>query len=200
MPLSFISLTHSIQAQQRTIRDYLKAAESRIQTNQEKIDEENRRLAEMTDGSHARRQQEYEEAANNAKEAAQELEQHNAGEAALQSDCREAEQEENNANTEYMSKKRELEQAENRLHSLRQEDGQRRTGFPEKMPSLLRAIESERSFRERPVGPLGHYITLLKPKWASVLEGSLNTTLSSFVVTSKADQMILSGLMRKTNW
>jgi ATP-dependent RNA helicase DDX6/DHH1 len=98
------------------------------------------------------------------------------------------------------SKKNDITQAENRLRTLTREDGQRPTGFPDKMPALLRAIQQERSFTSQPVGPIGDHVTLLKPKWSSVLENSFGATLSSFIVSSKRDMNILSNLMGKVNW
>jgi chromosome segregation ATPase len=71
---------------------------------------------------------------------------------------------------------------------------------PANLPKLLRAIEEERRFRETPVGPMGRHVKLLKPEWSSILESSFGASLNAFVVTSKADQTILSELMRKMNW
>jgi chromosome segregation ATPase len=167
---------------------------------QKNIDDENRRLAEMNDGSYARKQEECEQAGRDAAEAKQKLEQHNEGESALKANIAKAEKEEHAAKANYDNKKNDVQQAENRLHSLRQEDGQRRNGFHDKMPSLLRAIEKEDRFASRPIGPMGHHVTLLNQKWASILEVTLGGTLSAFLVSSKGDMNILSGLMRQVNW
>ncbi|KAJ5966006.1 hypothetical protein N7481_012720 [Penicillium waksmanii] len=188
-----------LQAQQRQIREYAKAAESRMNEAQSNIDDENRRLAEMNDGSYARKQEECEQAGRDATEAKEKLEQHNEGESALKANIAKAEKEEHAAKANYDNKKNDVQQAENRLHSLRREDGQRRNGFHDKMPSLLRAIEKENSFSSRPIGPMGHHVTLLKQKWASILEVTLGGTLSAFLVSSKGDMNILSGLMRQVN-
>ena len=100
-------------------------------------------------------------------------------------------------------RKQELDQAENRLQTLTREGGARQSGFHPKMPTLLRAIQQEQSFESRPVGPIGHHVTLLQPKWSSILESSFGGTLGSFIVTSKGDMNILvqyhatSGLVRR---
>ncbi|KAL3446823.1 hypothetical protein BJX65DRAFT_110411 [Aspergillus insuetus] len=67
------------------------------------------------------------------------------------------------------------------------------------MPALLRAIQQEQSFTERPIGPIGNFVTLLKPEWSSVLESSFGATLNSFIVTSKGDQSTLSKIMHRVN-
>ncbi|KAJ5397239.1 hypothetical protein N7509_005352 [Penicillium cosmopolitanum] len=188
-----------LQAQQRQIREYAKAAESRMNEAQKNIDDENRRLAEMNDGSYARKQEECEQADRDAAEAKEKLEQHNEGESALKANIAKAEKDVQVAKTNYDNKKNDVQQAEDRLHSLRREDGQRRNGFHDKMPSLLRAIEKEDRFASRPIGPMGHHVTLLNQKWASILEVTLGGTLSAFLVSSKGDMNILSGLMRQVN-
>ncbi|KAJ5119573.1 hypothetical protein N7448_010242 [Penicillium atrosanguineum] len=142
-----ISQRHDLQAEQRQIKEYLEAAKTRIAETQQKMDDENRRLAEVSDGGYARRQEE----------------------------CR------------------------RQTAGSDEEDGHRRDGFPDRMPALLKAIQQEGSFTSKPIGPIGAHITLLKPKWSSILENSFGGTLSSFIVSNKRDMSILSSLMVKVN-
>ncbi|KAJ5573064.1 hypothetical protein N7450_010048 [Penicillium hetheringtonii] len=188
-----------LQAQQRSIREYLKGAESRINERQREIADETRRLAEASDGGYARKQEELSEAEEQATAAKDNVQRHAEGESALHADIREAMQEESYAKNEWEAKKGDVAQAEARLHTLRREDGQRQSGFPDRMPSLLRAIEKESSFSSRPVGPIGNHVTLLQPKWSSVLETTFGATLHSFIVSSKRDMNILMGVMRQVN-
>ena len=162
--------------------------------------DEERRLAEVSDGGYARKQEECEQAANRAAAARKEYEGHQPGAASLQEDVKTAGKEMESAKKQCDSKKNDIGQAENRLRTLTREDGQRHTGFPDKMPALLRAIQQEKSFTSQPVGPIGDHITLLKPKWSSILENSFGATLSSFIVSCKRDMNILSNLMGKVNW
>lgn len=97
-------------------------------------------------------------------------------------------------------KQEEVQQARNRLRDLMRDRGRQQNGFSDRMPMLLRAIENESSFSRRPIGPLGNHVRLLKPQWSPILENTLGTTLSSFVVTSKRDMNILSKLMQKVDW
>lgn len=71
---------------------------------------------------------------------------------------------------------------------------------PAKLQNLLRAIESHSGFREKPVGPLGRHVKLVRPEWAHILEKQFGPALNGFVVTSKADQTILSKLMITCQW
>ncbi|PBP23112.1 DNA repair protein [Diplocarpon rosae] len=43
------------------------------------------------------------------------------------------------------------------------------------------AIENDRGFREKPVGPMGLHVKLLQPKWSAVLEATLSGALNGFV-------------------
>lgn len=90
-----------------------------------------------------------------------------------------------------------VKQAETALQNLRREEG---PGNSVVNRTLMRAIQQETSFTRKPVGPIGQHISLLQPKWASVLETSFGATLESFVVTSKRDMNTLSNIMQRVNW
>lgn len=164
------------------------------------MDDEHRRLAEVNDGGYARKQEEYEQAKSRAAAARDEYEQHEQGASRLQEDVKNAKWDFESKGKIVDAKKKDITQAENRLRTLAREDGQRQSGFPDKMPQLLRAIQQEKSFTSRPIGPVGSHVTLLKPKWSSILESSFGQTLSSFIVTTKRDQNLLSSIMGRVNW
>ncbi|EEH40083.2 hypothetical protein PAAG_08932 [Paracoccidioides lutzii Pb01] len=189
---------HELQAQQRTIRECLKAAESTIKDTQSKIDEEKQRLEDLDGGSHARRIAELELKKAEAEEARDRHHAHARDLDRLQNELTRAEQDLQGKREPLNKQRSDVEQAEGRLRSLTRDRGQQQGGFHEKMPLLLRAIEQEQyKFSRKPVGPLGNHIRLLKPKWSGVLESSLGGTLSGFVVTSKTDSNILSNIMKR---
>ncbi|KGO65461.1 RecF/RecN/SMC [Penicillium italicum] len=188
---------HDQQAEQRQIREYLKAAESRIQETQQKVDDENQRLADVSDGGYARKQDECEQAANDASAAKREYEEHRQGAARLREDIETAERDLKEAKSPLEQKSREIGQAENQLRNLTKEGGSRQSGFNVKMPALLKAIGLEKSWESTPVGPIGHHVTLLEPKWSSILERVFGGTLASFIVSSKNDMKLLFDIMRR---
>ncbi|KAE8148817.1 DEAD-domain-containing protein [Aspergillus avenaceus] len=190
---------HDLQAQQRQIREYLKAAETRISETKQKIAEENQRLADLDGGSYGRKQEQLEQAKTVAADARMRHEEHQNDASRLVRELEQARKEENELLEPIRKLRTDIEQAENLLRTLNKEGGSRRTGFHEKMPSLLRAVHQEQSFSQRPVGPIGHHVGLLKSEWASILENSLGTTLNSFIVTSKKDMEVLSNIMHKVN-
>lgn len=68
------------------------------------------------------------------------------------------------------------------------------------MSRLTSAIRQDDGFIQKPVGPLGSHVRLLKPLWSSILEKSFGAALNSFIVTSKQDQSRLSSLMKRVGW
>ncbi|OJJ34299.1 hypothetical protein ASPWEDRAFT_173721 [Aspergillus wentii DTO 134E9] len=194
-----MSERHDLQAQQRQIREYVKAAQSRIDVTKQKISEETQRLADLSGGSYTRKQEEVEQARVEVSEARRLYEEHQQESVRLVRESEEAEEEARSAAASVSKKKADIEQAEALLRNLSKDGGPRTSGFHERMPMLLKAIQQERSFSRQPVGPIGHHVSLLKPTWSSILENSLGTTLNSFIVTSKRDMNVLSSVMQRVN-
>lgn len=154
----------------------------------------------MSDGGYVRKQQECEQAANDAFAAKREYEEHRQGAARLREDVETAERTFTEAKGPLEQKKNEISQAEQQLENLTRDGGSRQSGFHFRMPALLKAIEQEKSWKSAPVGPIGHHVTLLEPKWSSILERVFGGTLTSFIVSSKNDMELLSGIMRRVQW
>ncbi|KAK2812151.1 hypothetical protein FQN50_001508 [Emmonsiellopsis sp. PD_5] len=189
---------HSLQAQQRTIRECLKTAEDNIKATRKKIDEENQRLADLDGGSHARRWAEVEEKKAEAEEAGSRYRAHQQELGRIQEDISRAEREMASKRDPISKQRDDIAQAETQLRNLTRDKGHQQSGFHEKMPTLLRAIQNEQHmFSRPPVGPMGNHVRLLKPKWSGILESSLGNNMSSFVVTSKRDSDTLLGIMKR---
>jgi chromosome segregation ATPase len=120
----------------------------------------------------------------------------------LTKDLTSAQQEKKQADAKLSDKRGEESASRRKINDL--EKGQRQwIDAYDKAPALaklLSAIERESTFREKPVGPMGRYVELLHSEWGSILEKQFGSALNAFVVTSKADQTILSGMMKRHNW
>ncbi|KAH1628117.1 hypothetical protein KXX39_004555 [Aspergillus fumigatus] len=184
------------QAEQRQIKEYLRTTETRIRETQNQIADENRRLADLSGGSYSRKEEQVQQAKIEAAEIRKQCEEHQQSARQLYQEAEEAEIAVKLAAAPIDKMKAEVDQAESNLRSLSRE-GIRRTGFHERMPALLKEVETERSFSRKPVGPIGSYVSLLKPEWSSILENALGTTMNSFIVTSKRDMNILSHIMQR---
>ncbi|PGH16092.1 hypothetical protein AJ80_05307 [Polytolypa hystricis UAMH7299] len=197
---SSLAKRHEIQAEQRSVRELIKSAESRFNETQQNIVAQQQRLAESDDGTNARRRAELEEKKVMAGELHQRYESHQKNRTNLLNDRDSAEKKFQSAGGPISKQRGDLQQAEIQLQTLIRNKGQQQNGFPEKMPTLLRAIQQEKSFSRPPVGPLGRHVRLLKPKWSPILETSFGGSLSAFVVTSRADMNILSRIMERVSW
>lgn len=189
-----------MQAQQRSISGHLKAADARIADSKAKIDAENERLANLDGGNNAHKEAELEQREATAAEMKNRNNQNKRNRDRVLDDITKAEQELGSLDFPIQKKQEEVSQAKNRLRMLVADRGQQRSGFSDRMPMLLKAIQNEHSFARAPVGPLGHHMKLLKPEWSSVLENTFGGTLTSFVVTSKRDMNVLSNVMQRVNW
>lgn len=190
----------SLKAEQRRIDQSVKSLNLAIEGLKQEIIDENKRLADIAGGDIARRQEEIAQRRAEADEAEEKLNQHQGRFKNLQDAVNDAEQNAKQATIPIQKQKKEIDQAETLLKSLSRDRGQTLSGFSEKMPQLLAAIAREKSFNQRPVGPVGNHVRLKKPEWSAVIEQSLNNTLNSFIVTSKKDMNILMQIMQRVNW
>ena len=94
------------------------------------------------------------------------------------------------------AKKLEIEEASRRLDTLRRDRGKQQSAYGPNVQRLLSAIRANTDFIEKPVGPIGQHVRLLKPMWSSILEKQFGGMLDTFIVTSKADQNRLRQLMQ----
>lgn len=189
-----------MKAEQRRIDQSVKSLNLAIEGLKQEIIDENKRLADIAGGDIARRQEEIAQRRAEADEAEEKLNQHQGRFKNLQDAVNDAEQNAKQATIPIQKQKKEIDQAETLLKSLSRDRGQTLSGFSEKMPQLLAAIAREKSFNQRPVGPVGNHVRLKKPEWSAVIEQSLNNTLNSFIVTSKKDMNILMQIMQRVNW
>lgn len=176
------------------------AAESRINETQQKISEETQRLADVSGGGYLRQQEQSEQAQLEVDKERTKYEELQQETSRIHRELEEAGKRLKSVDGPLEKGKADVQQAERFLQNLSREGGTRNSGYHDRMPMLLSAIQQERSFASPPVGPIGHHVSLLQPKWSSILETSLGTTLNSFIVTSKKDMNILSSIMQRVDW
>lgn len=185
------------QADQRHLRDSLKNNEAIIKAKQREIEEEKQRLAELDGGGAAARITKLEEAQENASAAHRAFEEHQGYREELEAKIREAEQECRERDQPIRQGMDDIEQREREVETMSRNRGQQDVAFHASMPALLRAVQNEGSFAQRPIGPVGKFVRLLKPEWSSIVEKSFGQTLSSFIVTSKMDMSTLNRIMNQ---
>ncbi|PBP19723.1 DNA repair protein [Diplocarpon rosae] len=189
----------SVHTQHKTIVSELKVAKAKVQSIKDEIVKEEQRLQDANGGAHDQKLNDLAEAKDAHEYAKVALKHNEEGRFALETSNQNAIQAIKGLEEPLRSKTEECNRAKTMLTSLNTNTGGPLAGYDRKMADLLKAIENDRGFREKPVGPMGLHVKLLQPKWSAVLEATLSGALNGFVVTSKADQMRLSSLLKHFN-
>lgn len=188
------------QTEQRQIKEHLKRAEANVKKTQADIEEEHRRLEEANGGSHKKRLEEIGSKRADVVAAKNRLQEHESNYGILQRNKEKATAALEFSKGPLANKQNEMDQCEAQLTRLMQDKGQKQGAYKPSMHRLLSAIQNDNGFREKPVGPMGNHVRLLKPLWSNILEKSFGGTLETFIVTSKPDQLLLLRLMQQTGW
>lgn len=175
-------------------------ANKKIKETKEEIREEEERLEGANGGNNAQLLEDQRNAENEVLRVKGEMSAHDQKNRDDQVAHQIAMQELDRTSRSVEAKNTEIRNKQNSLREIRAAEGDFLNVFGAKMPALLRAIDNERGFRVKPVGPIGNYITLRNPKWLSILERFFGSTLTAFVVTNYEDSEILKRLMRACNW
>jgi chromosome segregation ATPase len=179
------------------IKDSLVSDKKKIKVIEKRINTEVKRIEDANGGAQSRKLVEIEDAKQAASDAKAALGQNDEDRPRLEERRRTAQEELKRIERACYAKQKETEDARQRLQTMNQNRGNSMAGFDRQMPKLLQMIRSDSGFREKPVGPLGLHIKLLNPLWSNVLESTIGTMLSGFIVTSKFDQMRLSNMLQQ---
>ncbi|KAI9743277.1 MAG: Structural maintenance of chromosomes protein 6 [Claussenomyces sp. TS43310] len=197
---NFDAATQELQnshLEHRQIREYLNAAKGKAKAVQKDIDTELQRIENSNGGVHAQRLTELAVAQQKVTEAKASLVESEGQSPQLEEQHQAATEEYKRSIAQVETRRKEVHACEAQLQALSRGTDRVMAGFDPKMPRLLTMIREDTGFREKPVGPVGLHIRLLKPVWSTILERSIGSLLNGFIVTSKADQQRLSGLLRR---
>lgn len=189
--------TNRALQEQRQVKEEKKDADERAKSLSTQIQSEENRLESISGGGHAKLKEEMDKVEARKKEADEELEARHRELPGLRDALHSAEERLKRSKEPIRIQQQQIHECEAKLSALSQETIDPMAGFDPNMPRLLKLIDQERDWKEKPIGPCGLYIKLLQPGWSSILENTLGGMLTSFVVTSKADQERLQGLMRR---
>lgn len=186
---------------ERTVVGGMNRTKKSMELTQSQIDEHKQRRELADGGLYAQKVRELEDARTVYNERKLAWENHDHDLSVLNQESREAKENLQRSKDLLEDKKRDESQSKNKIRTLEQGRGNWTDAYPngENLAKLLSAIEADQGFREKPIGPLGHYVELKHPRWSSVLEKTLGNVLNAFVVTNKADEGILSGMMKRFN-
>jgi structural maintenance of chromosomes protein 6 len=180
--------------EQKAMAKSLAASMKKVEKFQYDIEAEQKRLEAANGGAHARILEEIKEAERVVLEAHAALEQFNRETMRLEEARQQGKEKEKSMKGPLAARRNAVDEARERLSTLKLDRGNVMAGFDNRMPRVLQQIRNDAGFREKPIGPLGMHVKLLKPEWSQILESTLSGILSSFIVTNKPDQMRLSSM------
>ncbi|KAF2155192.1 DNA repair protein Rad18 [Myriangium duriaei CBS 260.36] len=183
--------------QLRHIKTDLNSDRAEIIKLKAEIKEEQKRIESASGPAQAQKLEELREAEADAEEKKNEMS--TTDKQPLERDKDETEHVAKTAREALVPAQRVVDAAETQLSSLQRSRPDQMKGFLPAMANLLKAIQNEPKFREKPVGPLGLHVKLLKPEWSSIVESTFGGVLDAFVVTNTHDQAILRGLQQRCN-
>ncbi|KAK3951560.1 P-loop containing nucleoside triphosphate hydrolase protein [Pseudoneurospora amorphoporcata] len=186
-----------IQADERAAHQSLRSAATTVKDFEQKVAAEERRLEEATGEAILSRNRELEKAKQRVTEVEVKISNAKDDERNLLNKVDEAKKARDAKAAECGSKRDEITVAEQQLRTSKKDQGSVYAGYEPRVPELLKMIEKETRFQNKPVGPLGTYIQLLKPEWSSILEKTFGNILNAFIVQSMAEQKLLQGLMNR---
>jgi chromosome segregation ATPase len=187
-------------AQQRSIKSEIESAQKTVERLQTSIEQEREKIASADNGRHAQKLDEIQAAEDQLASMREDEQQKSSESRVFDVAVRDAKAKLDDAHKAKDKGEAAVKGSENRIAAFERERGDWRQAYSPRLPALLKAIEQDGRFKEKPVGPLGRYVKLLQPKWADILEQSSGGALNAFAVTTKGDQVILSDLMRRSNY
>ena len=185
-----------VHAQQRGIIQSLKGAENKVTQYENDISIEKQRIEAANGGAQTTRLAALAVAQEATRGAKTNLESNEAEAPLVNEKLKSAEEEMKEEETKVEFKRIEVNECRKMLHDLRSSVPNIMDGYHANMPRLLQRIRNDHGFREQPIGPMGLHVKLLKPFWSQIIEANLGRALNAFVVTSKADQLKLSSMLR----
>jgi chromosome segregation ATPase len=185
------------RAQERLVKEGLKASKANKKRLEQEINEEESRLSGAEGPAQAERLQRLEELKEAVVEVEQEIQDHLAQKAALRAAMDEAHGNLHDAKKPIEEASSALERSSGLVTRLQRDHGNKFAPFRQNMANLVRAVNDETRWRKKPVGPMGLHVKLLKPEWSSQIEKTFGGVLDSFVCTNKEDQTLLSQIMKR---
>ncbi|KAM0716109.1 hypothetical protein Q7P37_008623 [Cladosporium fusiforme] len=185
------------RAQERRIKDDLKAHKTNKKRLEQEIAQEEDRLHGAEGPQHAERQQRLQDLVQAVADVEQRINGHLSQRAELEAKRDKARAEHDESRKPIGVKKEELQKVQQLVARLQSQQGSKFSSFRPRMAQLVKAVDNETRWRKKPVGPMGLHVKLKKPEWSSQIEKTFGGVLEAFVCTNKNDQMLLSQIMKR---
>ncbi|KAI1181034.1 P-loop containing nucleoside triphosphate hydrolase protein [Nemania sp. FL0916] len=184
-----------LHAQERDMHSNLENHAKHVKKYEQLIRNEEKRLEDVNGGIVTEKQQEMDKARQQTESIKAAMEEHRSGLQSLNDNEKAAADGTREPARLVAQKRSEVEAAEASLRALAQTRKDPLDGFDGKVRQLLKLIDGDRSFTQKPVGPLGTYVQLTKTQWMPILERYFGQSLNGFIVENKPDQVRLMAHM-----
>ncbi|KAI1333465.1 P-loop containing nucleoside triphosphate hydrolase protein [Xylariaceae sp. FL0016] len=185
----------ALHTQERDMHSNLNRVTSVVRDLSKDIQKEEERIESINGGALAEKQRELDEAQNAVAGLEQAIDTHRSGYGPLMDDLKAAETRLKEIGEPIRDKKTDISATEDRIRMLSQKQIDPLAGYHRAIPQLLKLIENDSRFQNKPVGPIGTFISLGEAQWSTIVESFLNDRLNAFVVTNRPDQVHLLSLM-----
>ncbi|KAK0610496.1 hypothetical protein B0T17DRAFT_116000 [Bombardia bombarda] len=177
----------------------LKSATENLKDLEQKIAAEQQRLDDANGEAHSRKLNELELVNKRIKELENQIVANRDREPELINQAEDSNKALAKVSEEIETKRGEIHNVQTKIKTLEQNRGSLYDGYEAKLPDLLKAIANEKGFNEKPIGPLGSHIKLLKPQWSPFLEKMMGQNLNAFLVSNQHDRKLLYNWINRLN-
>ncbi|KAK2610383.1 hypothetical protein N8I77_003817 [Diaporthe amygdali] len=186
-----------IHKDERDARSQAQNALNSVKVYQDKIQVEEQRLQDLNGDAHARKAEELEAAQAKSREVEAESEDARQRIPSINKTLEAANKESQTIDKYIVQKRDDIKATQNRIKELERGQASLYEGYEQQVPNLLRMIEHDANFDNKPIGPIGAHVQVKKPVWSPILERTFGETLNGFIVTSKRDQQRLRDMMKR---
>ncbi|KAK9370828.1 P-loop containing nucleoside triphosphate hydrolase protein [Lipomyces kononenkoae] len=180
---------------ERNMATAIEALRKKLAGSDQKIAEERQRLSDLDGGRRAKLAEDHTNCQNRLQQLKMDLERAIVEGRKTQNDADKHKGDVETAKTKFNNKQLELNDIKSRIGRLQAHQQKYMTVFGQNIDSVLKAIERESRFVQKPVGPIGSLIRMKQPEWGPILEAYFNRTLDSFAVTCKEDEELLKSIL-----
>ncbi|KAK4179709.1 putative structural maintenance of chromosomes protein 6 [Triangularia setosa] len=188
-----------VQAEEREAHQNWRTHSDQVKLFEQKIAEEERSLQEAHGGAQTQKMKERDETQARVQEIRQKIEDNKRLIPQITSQVDDSAEALTQLRDQVTKKQLEITNVKKEIDNIQGQVRGALAGYDRSMPRLLKAIEDDNRFQQKPIGPLGTLVHLHKPEWAGILESYFGNNLNGFLVFNKGDMNILADLMRRCN-
>ncbi|KUI58217.1 Structural maintenance of chromosomes protein 6 [Cytospora mali] len=187
----------TLQTDERDARSRLTGEAKNVKEYEQKIRDEEKRLQDLNGGAHTQKIKQLEAAQAKIQDLDRDYNEANQRKPDIITKQEAATKEKEIVQKFVKQKQDEILTVQNRIKELERGQGSLYAGYEQQVPNLLKMIDNDAGFEQKPIGPIGAHVQVQQPIWSPILEKTFGETLNGFIVTSKRDQQRLRDMMKR---